>query len=226
MRNDQRGGAARLHVDGVPGAGAVALQLDLVIAGREIGNRQRRDTAFGAVDENLRARRIRLNRELAGHRRLSELEVLRHFGVGRHGKWNDARHAPPAQFEDVRAGRQRHARGRPSVRHAINEHVHARRVRLDIERTHRRSNRGTAEILVGHHPAAAEGDHEGDQRGDPAVGCRRARIARRRRLRRCRERRIRIEQRFRRASRCGFHGWQADRVRGDRRVRARRRCFC
>jgi hypothetical protein len=125
----------------VPGAGAVALQFDLVIARREIGNRQRRNTALGAVDENFRARRIRLNRELASDRRLSELQVLRHLGVGRHGKWNDARYSPPAQFEDVRAGRQRHARGRPSVRHTINEHVHARRVRLDIERTHRRNNR-------------------------------------------------------------------------------------
>ena len=85
-------------------ADAFALQLDSMIAWRQVGDRDRRNAAIRAIHNHLRPGRFRLHRELAGDRGLREFEVLRHFGASSYVQRDDPRHAAAAQLENVDPG--------------------------------------------------------------------------------------------------------------------------
>ena len=57
--------------------------------------------ALDGVYAHARARRLGLDEQTPGRRRLWNLEVLRNFCPRRHGDGQDARHAPTAEFDDV-----------------------------------------------------------------------------------------------------------------------------
>ncbi len=112
-----------------------------MLPGRQLGDRDRRGALLDAIDEHLRAGRLRLDLELTRLRRLRELEVLRHLGARGDVEGNHARHAAPAQLENVRARRHREARRRQSAIDPVDEHLHPRRVGLHGERAHGRRRR-------------------------------------------------------------------------------------
>src|SRR5206468_8929955 len=100
QREDERDGRARLEDDRPVGRSVFGADGDLVFRRSEIGNRQRRDAAWLAVDADARAGRIRRNRDPAARRYdvlRRELEILPELAAGGQREGNDALLRPSAE---------------------------------------------------------------------------------------------------------------------------------
>ena len=121
---------------------AVGLQHDLVLARREIRHADGRDAVLDAVDGDARARGIRLHQQAAGRRRFGQLEILRHFGAGRHRRSGITRGTPRPRSSTMcePASSERRAGVLPRD-DAVDEHRHAGRIGLHRQRAGLRRRR-------------------------------------------------------------------------------------